>query len=253
MDRLGTNPRFTPKTVSFLRSLKRHNDREWFKARRAQYERHVRGPMVAVIERLAVDLRRFAPDLVASERTSLYRVYRDTRFSADKSPLKTHIAAVFPPRGMAKHEGAGLYFHVGPDEVWAGGGMYMPHTSQLQLVREHIAEHHRRLRAIVQRPSFKKTAGELGGDRLSRVPRGFPPDHPAAEYLKHRQFLVGREYPPAFAASPRFYPTLLGLFREIAPLCGFLNEPLLRRPADFGPPARTTLDQLSRSHRRPIR
>lgn len=225
-------PRFTPKSLAFLRALKRHNDREWFKARREEYERHVRGPMIACIERLAEDFRAFAPDLIASERVSLYRIYRDTRFSADKTPLKTHIAAVFPWRGLQKHEGAGLYFHVAPDAVWAGGGMYMPHTSQLQLVREHIALQHRRLRAIVEKPSFRKKVGALEGEKLSRVPRGFSKDHPAAEYLKYRQFLAGREYPASFATSPRFYPTLLALFREIAPLCAFLNEPLLSVPRD---------------------
>jgi len=225
-------PRFTPKTLAFLRALKRHNDREWFKARREQYERDVRGPMIACIDRLAEDFPGFAPDLIASERVSLYRIYRDTRFSADKTPLKTHVAAVFPRRGLPKHEGAALYFHVAPDEVWAGGGMYMPHTSQLQLVREHVALHHRRLRAIVEKPSFRRKVGALEGERLTRVPRGFPKDHPAAEYLKYRQFLAGREYPASFATSPRFYPTLLALFREIAPLCAFLNEPLLRVPRD---------------------
>ena len=225
-------PRFTPKTLAFLRALKRHNDREWFRARRDEYERHVRGPMVACIERLAEDLRSFAPDLVAAERVSLYRIYRDTRFSADKTPLKTHIAAVFPWRGLPKHEGAGLYFHVAPDEVWAGGGMYMPPTSQLHLVREHIARHHCRLRAIAEKPSFRKSVGTLEGEKLSRVPRGFPKDHPAAEYLKYRQFVAGREYPASFAVSPRFYPALLALFREIAPLCAFLNEPLLAAPRD---------------------
>jgi uncharacterized protein (TIGR02453 family) len=225
-------PRFTPKTLSFLRALKRHNDREWFRARRDDYEQHVRGPMVACIERLAEDFRAFAPEFVAAERVSLYRIYRDTRFSADKTPLKTHIAAVFPWRGLGKHEGAALYFHVAPDEVWAGGGMYMPQTSQLHLVREHIARHHRRLRAIVERPSFRKTVGALEGDTLSRVPRGFPKDHPAAEYLRYRQFLAGRGYPASFATNPRFYPTLLALFREIAPLCAFLNEALLKAPRD---------------------
>jgi len=103
------SPRFTPKTLSFLRALKRHNDREWFKARKAEYERDVRAPMVAVIERLSDDFRGFAPELVASERVSLYRVYRDTRFSADKTPLKTHIAANFPWQGLPKHEGASTY------------------------------------------------------------------------------------------------------------------------------------------------
>lgn len=223
-----SSPVFTPKTLSFLRAMKRHNDREWFRARREEYDRHVRGPMIVVIERLAKDFHDFAPDLVASERVSLYRVYRDTRFSPDKSPLKTHIGAIFPWRGLAKHEGAGLYFEVAPDGVWAGGGMYKPQTSQLQLVREHIAASHQRLRAIVDRPSFRRKVGVLEGEKLSRVPRGFPADHPAAEFLKFRQLLAGCEYPAAFAVSPRFYSTLVTLFREVAPLCAFLNEPLLR-------------------------
>jgi uncharacterized protein (TIGR02453 family) len=226
------NPRFTPNTLAFLRALRRHNDREWFRAHRDDYDRHVRSPMVACIERLAEDFRTFAPQLVAAERVSLYRVYRDTRFSADKSPLKTHVAAVFPWRGLGKHAGAGLYFHIAPDEVWAGGGMYRPQTPQLQLVREHIARHHRRLRAIVERPSFKRAVGALEGEQLSRPPRGFPKDHPAADYLRYRQFLAGRVYPASFATSPRFYPTLLALFREVAPLCAFLNGPLLNAPRD---------------------
>ena len=225
-------PRFTPKTLAFLRALKRNNDREWFKARREEYDAVVRQPMVAFIERFAEDFRAFAPELVASERASLYRIYRDTRFSADKSPLKTHIAAIFPWKGLPKHEGAGLYFHVSPTEVWAGGGMYMPQSAQLQRVREHIAASHRRFRAIVESPAFRRRTGGLDGERLRRVPHGFPPDHPAAEYLKYRQFLAGKEYPASVATSPRFYATLLALFRGIAPLVIFLNEPLVRAPKD---------------------
>lgn len=225
-------PRFTPRTLSFLRALKRNNDRQWFRARRDEYERDVRRPMIAVIEQLSEDFREFAPELVASERVSLYRVYRDTRFSADKSPLKTHIAAIFPWTGLPKHEGAGLYFHVSPTDVWAGGGMYMPQTAQLQRVREHVARHITRFRRIVESPRFRRRTGGLEGERLQRVPRGFPAEHPAAEYLKFRQFLAGREYPASFATSPRFYATLLALFREVAPLVTFLNEPLLRVPKD---------------------
>jgi len=225
-------PRFTPKTLAFLRALKRNNDREWFRARREEYDTVVRQPMVAFIERFSEDFRAFAPELVASERASLYRIYRDTRFSADKSPLKTHIAAIFPWRGLPKHEGAGLYFHVGPGEVWAGGGMYMPQAAQLHRVREHIAAHHRRFRRIVEAPAFRRRTGGLDGERLQRVPRGFPADHPAAEYLKYRQFLAGKDYPASFATSPRFYATLLALFREIAPLIAFLNAPLVAAPRD---------------------
>src|SRR5262245_21512567 len=128
-------PCFTPHTLKFLNALKRNNDREWFRARKDDYERHVREPMLTVIAQLAQDFQRFAPELVASPKASLYRIYRDTRFSADKSPLKTHAAAVFPWRGLARHEGAGLYFEIAPGWVWAGGGMYAPPPPQLLRVR----------------------------------------------------------------------------------------------------------------------
>jgi uncharacterized protein (TIGR02453 family) len=227
-----TAPRFSafsPKALSFLRALKRNNDREWFKARKEQYDELLRAPLIALIERLALDFATFAPDLVASPKSSLYRIYRDTRFSANKAPLKTQAAAVFPCRGLARHQGAGLYLEVGPQGVWVGGGMYSPEPAQLVAVREHIAANARRLRSVVESPAFRRVVGTLEGDRLQRVPRGFPKDHEAAEYLKYRQFLAGREYPAAFAHSPRFYPGVLNVFRHVAPLAIFLNEPLLRR------------------------
>jgi uncharacterized protein (TIGR02453 family) len=225
---LAASPRFSPKSLAFLRALKRNNDREWFKARRDRYERVLRGPMIEVIDRLADDFRSFAPDLVASPKTSLYRIYRDTRFSDDKKPLKTHIAAIFPCRRLPKHQGAGLYLEVAPGWVWVGGGMYAPDTSQLQAVREHIAENVAHLRAIVESRGFRRAVGRLEGERLQRVPRGFAKDHPAAEYLRHRQFLAGREFPATFACSPRFYAGIINVYRQVAPLARFLNEPLLQ-------------------------
>ena len=149
-------PRFSAETLRFLRGLKRNNRREWFNAHRAQYEAHVRQPMTAIVERLADDFRAFAPELVASPKISMYRIYRDTRFSENKAPYKTHVAAVFPTRGLPKHEGAGLYFHISPDEVWIGGGMYMPQPPQLLAVRQHIAANTRQLRAIVESPAFRR-------------------------------------------------------------------------------------------------
>lgn len=223
-----STPRFSAKSLAFLRALKRHNDRDWFRARKEQYDELLRAPMIAVIERLAVDFRTFAPDLVASPKSSLYRIYRDTRFSDNKAPLKTNIAAVFPWRGLGKHQGAGLYFEVAPEWVWVGGGMYAPDTSQLHTVREHIAANSRRLRTIVGSPGFRRAVGEVGGEKLQRVPRGFAKDHEAAEFLKHRQFLAGREFPASFAHSPRFYTGLIGVFRQVTPLIAFLNEPLTK-------------------------
>src|SRR6266566_2354309 len=153
-------PRFSAETLRFLRGLKRNNRREWFNANRERYEAHVRQPMTTIVERLA----------------------------ENKAPYKTHIAAVFPTRGLPKHEGAGLYFHVSPDEVWMGGGMYAPQPQQLHAVREHIAANLKRLRAIVESPGFRRQVGALEGERLQRVPRGFAKDHPAAEFLRFRQF-----------------------------------------------------------------
>jgi uncharacterized protein (TIGR02453 family) len=225
-------PRFTPGTLKFLRALKRNNRRDWFTAHRDDYEAHVREPMAAIVEQLSIDLRSFAPELVASPKVSMYRIHRDIRFSENKAPYKTHAAAVFPTRGLAKHEGAGVYFHVSPSEVWIGGGMYAPQMPQLQAVREHIASNIKRLRTIVESPGFRRQIGRLEGDRLQRVPRGFAKDHEAAEFLKFRQFLAGCEFPPALAVSPAFYRTLLSVFRQVAPLARFLNEPLPRLGAD---------------------
>jgi uncharacterized protein (TIGR02453 family) len=219
-------PRFTPKTLSFLRALKRNNRREWFHARRDQYEQHVRGPMILVIERLAEDFLRVAPELAADTKVSLFRQWRDTRFSENKAPLKTNIAAVFPHRGLGRMQGAGLYFEVAPDWVWIGGGIYAPDTSQLQAIREHVAARYSELDAIVCSNEFKKLGG-LKGEQLTRVPRGFDRAHPAAVYLRHRQFLCAREEDAAFATRPDFYRQLLRTFASMLPLCRFLNEPLL--------------------------
>ena len=221
-----TSPRFTGESLRFLRALKRNNRREWFAAHRDEYEAHVRQPMTAIVVRLADDFREFGPEFVANPKTSMYRIYRDIRFSENKAPYKTHVAANFPARGLPRHEGAGLYFHVSPDEVWIGGGLYAPPQPQLHAVREHIAGNSRRLRTLVESPAFRRDVGTLEGERLQRVPRGFSKDHEAAEYLKFRQFLAGREFEPAFATSPKFYAGLLAIFRRVAPLMRFLNEPL---------------------------
>jgi uncharacterized protein (TIGR02453 family) len=232
-----TSP-FTPKTLSFLRSLKRNNDREWFRARKDDYDRYVRAPMVQLIEAFAVEFETLAPELVADPKVSLYRIYRDTRFSADKSPLKTHAAAHFPARGMKRGEGAGLYVHVSPGGVWAGGGMYMPSAANLASIRAHIASTHPRLHKLATNPAFTKAVGELSGERLTRVPRGYARDHPAARYLQFRQFLGGAEWPAAFATNRRFYTEVCSVFRAVAPLVRFLNAALREHAA--GPPLLTS-------------
>ena len=222
-------PRFSPKTLSFLRALKRHNDREWFTAHRDDYEREVKSRMLALVERLAVDLQAFAPELVASPRASLFRINRDTRFSEDKSPYKTQVGCLIPHRDLPRLVGACLYLEIGPGGTMVFGGMYMPQPPELQAVRTHIAANYGRFRALSEPPAFRKAAGPVEGAALKRVPRGFPPDHPAAEVLKLKQYLFGREFPAAFATSPAYYRQTLALLRTMTPLVRFLNEPLVAR------------------------
>lgn len=219
-------PRFTPDTLRFLRALNRNNRREWFQARKDQYDQHVRGPMIALIEHLATDFGRFAPEIVASPKTSMYRIYRDTRFSDDKTPYKIQAAASFRRRGLDKGRGAGLYLEVGPSWTWMGGGFYAPETPDLVRIRAHIAETYPEIDRTVRTSAFTRAFGSLEGEKLTRVPRGYAKDHPAAEFLKQRNFLAGREFPPAFATSAEFYPTLLATFKACMPLVRFLNEPL---------------------------
>src|SRR6267142_1031924 len=124
-------PTFPKEGLQFLRSLKRNNNREWFQKHKSIYETHVKGPIENVVSAIAVDFDRFAPEMVASSRVSVYRIYRDTRFSKDKSPYKTHVAAVFPRAGLSKHEGAGFYVHIATTELLIGGGLYMPLPEEL--------------------------------------------------------------------------------------------------------------------------
>jgi uncharacterized protein (TIGR02453 family) len=233
------NP-FTSRTLAFLRNLKRNNDRSWFNAHRDEYERDVQQPLLDFVDGMAGELKSFAPDLEASPKASLFRIYRDTRFSPDKRPFKTQVGILFPHRDLHRNQSACLYVEIGPDGCMIFGGIYRPERPELLAIREHVARTHRRLRKLLDAPAFLRAVGVIEGEPLTRVPAGYPPDHPAAEYLKFRHFLLGKEYPAAFAADPKFVPQILKLFRFMVPVVRYLNEPLLaaqkaRDPLQEGP------------------
>jgi uncharacterized protein (TIGR02453 family) len=218
---------FPPEGLQFLRALKRNNNREWFQEHKYIYESHVKRPINELIEAIGVELKSFAPEMVASPKVSAYRIHRDTRFSRDKTPYKTHVAAVFPRAGLGKHEGAGFYLQVAPSELLIGGGLYMPFPEDLQAVRTHIAENFEDLAAIVKRPGFRKLFGSIQGEQLSRVPRGFNSDHPAAEYLRHKQFLVARSFDGRVATTGQFFKLVIETFRGMSAFVRFLNQPIV--------------------------
>src|SRR6185436_5062546 len=140
---------FPSEGLQFLRSLKRNNNREWFQEHKGIYEEYVKRPMTQLISALAEDFREFAPEMIASPKVSAYRIYRDTRFSRDKSPYKTHVAASFPRTGLEKHEGASFYLHIAPSELLIGGGLYMPLPEHLNVVRQAIADDSRTFLKII--------------------------------------------------------------------------------------------------------
>jgi uncharacterized protein (TIGR02453 family) len=221
-------PGFPPEAMTFFRGLKRNNKREWFQARKAVFDEKVRAPMFQLVDALNAEMMKFAPDYVTEPERAIYRIYRDTRFSSDKTPYKTHIAAVFPRRGMERHAGAGFYFSVSPQEVEVAGGVYMPPPEQLSAIRSHLAEHHEEFRRIANTRSLRTLVGEIVGDRLARVPKGFCADHPAADLVRYKQLYVFAELDPALARTPKLLGELVKHFRVMTPLVEFLNAPLIR-------------------------
>lgn len=189
--------------------------------------------MVEMILRIGEAFSRFAPEMVADPKISLYRIYRDIRFSPDKSPYKTHVAAVFPVRGLPKNAGPGLYFHVSAEEVLMGGGIYMPDPSLLRAVRVRIAAFPHEFIAIVEGPKFRKAFGELEGEQLKTMPKGFSPEQEGAKYLRYKQFLFGKAFPAQLAASPRLLPAVLDCFEQGMPVIRFLKEAV---PKGLWPP-----------------
>src|SRR5260370_37632877 len=194
---------FPAEGMQFFRSLARNNRREWFQPRKQIYDEQVKAPMVELVTALNAEMIRFAPNYVAEPAKAIYRLYRDTRFSKDKTPYKTHIAAIFPRRGQAKHEGAGLYFSVSAKEIEVAGGVYMPGPDALLAIRTHLSQRYEGFKSMVVSRKLRGLMGDLQGTQLSRIPKGFQCDHPAADLLPHNQSLFFVTLDPALATTPK--------------------------------------------------
>jgi uncharacterized protein (TIGR02453 family) len=175
---------------------------------------------------LAAELTRFAPRYATEPKKAMYRIYRDTRFSADKTPYKSHAASLFYRADLGKDSSAAFYFHISNDEVGIGGGVYMPSAEQMRLLRGHFAAHHQRFRRLVEDKTFKKVVGAMQGESLTRPPKGFPPDHPAMDLIKAKQWFFWKELDPKLALTPMLYVEVVTAFEVLAPVIEFLNEPM---------------------------
>jgi uncharacterized protein (TIGR02453 family) len=219
-------PYFTPDALKFLRNLARHNDRAWFTPRKPQFEALLRQPMLATVRRITDAMLDFAPNHVRPAEKSVFRIYRDTRFSHDKRPYKTHVAAWWSHQGLEKTSGAGYYFHVSPKEVIVAAGAYMPEKEQLAAIRHWLLDHHAEFRKLMARPAIKKAFTEFEGNPLTRPPKGFPAEHPALDLVRCRQWGLSATLPSEAAFDPKFATTVIRYFKLAAPLVDALNTPI---------------------------
>jgi uncharacterized protein (TIGR02453 family) len=231
---------FRPEALAFLRRLERNNRREWFERNRPIYEREIREPMRALVEEMDVRLARLAPELVGDPKRSIFRIHRDVRFSADKSPYKTNAACQFyhcdAGRGAgqdAAGAGAGLYFQIARGECFVAGGMWMPARPALDRIREAIADAPEDFEALLRAPAFRRRFRQLDREALlKRMPRGYAETHPAAEWLRYRSFTATRMMTEREIGSRRLPDILTREFEALVPLVRWLNAAIGYRPAD---------------------
>ncbi len=228
----NTFPGFSREGIAFLRALKKNNDRDWFTPRKAEFEATVKQPMIELVSAIHRGMMRFAPQYVGEPAKCVYRIYRDTRFSKDKTPYKTFASALLLRNGFDRHAGsAGIYFSVSPTEIEVAGGVYMPDRDVLMPLREYIAENHRQFRATFAAPKVKKLLGELWGDSVSRVPRGFDAGHPAADLIRRKHYILSAQLDPKIATTPKLLAEIVVRIEAMMPFVEFLNRPLLARRA----------------------
>jgi len=223
---------FPSEGIVFFRKLKKNNNREWFLAHKQIYETKARQPLMEFIGVLQKEMSKYASEIHFDSAKSIFRIYRDIRFSKDKSPYKTHMAAHFGSQGKA-HTSAGLYIHLDANEIFWGGGLYHPETTELRIVRASIAQDDTQLRKIIRDPKFQKLFGGLSGDQLSRTPKGFPPDHPAADLLRYKDYVAFAKEPVKLAMSGEVVSATVERFRAMMPLIRYLNQTLSQKASHF--------------------
>jgi uncharacterized protein (TIGR02453 family) len=216
---------FPKEGMDFLRKLKKNNNRPWFQRRKQVYDECVKFPMQCLIASLSEKMGDRAPGIEFNPRKSIFRIYRDVRFSKNKAPYKTNIAASFTFRRKDKSpvEAPGLYVGIQPGEVFIGGGVYMPSSDQLKAFRKSMVDHPDDFLAVINDRRFKREFGSIQGEKLAKAPLGYPRDHPMIEHLKHKQFYVGKEYSDeSMVLKPGFLKLVVQVFTDTMPFVRWL-------------------------------
>jgi len=220
-------PGFPKEALTFLRAIEKNNNRDWFEKKKPVYEESVKGPMLELVDALNQEMLDFAPDYITEPKKSVFRIYRDIRFSKNKTPYKNNIAAGFKRQSLGKNEGASFYLHLEAKQLFLGAGIYTPMPETLKALRKHIAVNHEEMRGILGVKQVQKLMGGLQGQPMTRVPKGYLPGDPAEDLLKHKMYVLWVEAEPEIAYTPKLLGDLSARFRAATPLVEFLNRPLM--------------------------
>ena len=214
-------------TLKFITELKLNNNREWFAENKDKYEA-ARTDFEQLVAQIVQGINTFDSELgYLDPKKCIFRIYRDVRFSEDKSPYKTHFGAGFRPSTLSKT--SGYYFHLDPDEAFVSCGHYMLMPDQLKKVRRGIYNDFEMFSSIINDKNFKKEFGDLykDDDMLKRVPNGFDKDHPAAEYMKLKHFYALKPLSCKQLLDKDLAAYVTAMYKQMHPLSQFLNDILL--------------------------
>jgi uncharacterized protein (TIGR02453 family) len=214
-----------PATLTFLRQLKKNNDKAWFDAHRKQYET-AKEDFEQFITALLGALTPIEPMLAEQKaKDCIYRIFRDVRFSKDKTPYKHHFSAFFS-RGGRKWDGAGYYIHLEPGAIFAGGGLWTPQPALLKSVRQEIDYNLKEWEGIINNKTFKKLFPKLNGESLQKPPQGYEAGNPAIEYIRMKSFTAGTPLKDEDLTDKNAVKKIVSAFTTLSPLINFLNRPL---------------------------
>ncbi len=222
-------PGFTGEFFGFFEELSANNNRAWFAANKVRYQTVVVDPMVAFIAAMVPRLRKISPHFVADPRPnggSMFRIYRDIRFSKDKRPYKEHAACQFRHEAGKDAHAPGFYVHLAPDRVVYGGGIWRPPSEALARIRVGIAGNPKGWRRVIADKRLLGTFGGVAGDGLRRPPKGYSDDHPNIADLKRKSFFAMKHAEPRVTMSADFVAEVAETFRAAAPLNRFLTGAL---------------------------
>jgi uncharacterized protein (TIGR02453 family) len=218
-----STPVIKKESIDFLKTLSKNNNRDWFNEHKEEYLR-AQGNIIAFADALLVEMNKHDTIETPSGKKSLFRIYKDVRFSKDKTPYNTHWSGAFK-RATKKLRG-GYYFHIKPGNSYLIGGFWGPSPDDMKRIRQDITSGHKHWKKVLADKLLQKTFGKLSGEQLSSAPRGYAKDDPAIDLLRYKQFLLKHEFTDKEVCSPDFVKNANDTFKKLRPFFNFMSEVL---------------------------